>query len=190
MMEAAARAKFPFAYFSGGDSEEKNDVRRGKECGKNDTRNGGSSRSRKMTRAQGLRNDEALNGISGGSESLRNSSEEELTSINNVSVGRLPIPSAAATTVTTTVTMALPPARRSNLLNSSGAGSLSDSGSTTSTTGGGSSSMEDYNGPFVGKAVALVDCTPSPYDRHALRYKVTYPKCMSLNVLLPTFGRS
>ncbi len=30
----------------------------------------------------------------------------------------------------------------------------------------------EYNGPFQGRAVALVDCTPSPYDRHALRYKV------------------
>ena len=34
---------------------------------------------------------------------------------------------------------------------------------------------DDYNGPFVGRAVALVDCTPSPYDQKALRYKVNCP---------------
>ena len=31
---------------------------------------------------------------------------------------------------------------------------------------------EMYNGPFVARARALVDCTPSPYDREALRFKV------------------
>ena len=30
----------------------------------------------------------------------------------------------------------------------------------------------DYNGPFIGRARALVDYTPSPYDRDALRFKV------------------
>jgi len=30
-----------------------------------------------------------------------------------------------------------------------------------------------YNGPFIGKAKALVDYTPSPYDRDALRFKVS-----------------
>lgn len=34
------------------------------------------------------------------------------------------------------------------------------------------SETEDFDGPFVGKGIASVDCTPSPYDRHALRYKV------------------
>ena len=29
-----------------------------------------------------------------------------------------------------------------------------------------------YNGPIIGKARALVDYTPSPYDRDALRFKV------------------
>lgn len=38
------------------------------------------------------------------------------------------------------------------------------------TLGGGGEG--EYSGPFQGRAVALVDCTPSPYDRHALRYKV------------------
>lgn len=32
---------------------------------------------------------------------------------------------------------------------------------------------EEYSGPFDGQAVALVDSTSSPYDRHALRYKVS-----------------
>ena len=30
-----------------------------------------------------------------------------------------------------------------------------------------------YNGPIIGKARALVDYTPSPYDRDALRFKVS-----------------
>ena len=30
------------------------------------------------------------------------------------------------------------------------------------------------NGPIIGKARALVDYTPSPYDRDALRFKVFY----------------
>ena len=30
----------------------------------------------------------------------------------------------------------------------------------------------DYTGPFIGRARALVDYTPSPYDRDALRFKV------------------
>lgn len=29
-----------------------------------------------------------------------------------------------------------------------------------------------YNGPFIGRARALVDYTPSPYDRDALRFSV------------------
>lgn len=41
------------------------------------------------------------------------------------------------------------------------------------TLGSGSEVGEgEYNGPFEGRAVALVDCIPSPYDRHALRFKV------------------
>ena len=32
------------------------------------------------------------------------------------------------------------------------------------------------NGPIIGKARALVDYTPSPYDRDALRFKVFYFK--------------
>jgi hypothetical protein len=35
-----------------------------------------------------------------------------------------------------------------------------------------SSAADLYTGPFVGRARALVDCTPSPYDREALRFKV------------------
>ena len=31
-----------------------------------------------------------------------------------------------------------------------------------------------YNGPFIGRARALVDYTPSPYDRDALRFNVSY----------------
>ena len=31
----------------------------------------------------------------------------------------------------------------------------------------------EYTGPFIGKAKALVDYTPSPYDRDALRFKVS-----------------
>ena len=31
-----------------------------------------------------------------------------------------------------------------------------------------------YNGPFLGRARALVDYTPSPYDRDALRFNVSY----------------
>ena len=34
-----------------------------------------------------------------------------------------------------------------------------------------------YTGPFIGKARALVDYTPSPYDRDALRFKVWDPSC-------------
>ena len=30
-----------------------------------------------------------------------------------------------------------------------------------------------YNGPFIGRARALVDYTPSPYDRDALRFNVS-----------------
>jgi hypothetical protein len=30
-----------------------------------------------------------------------------------------------------------------------------------------------YTGPFIGRARALVDYTPSPYDRDALRFKVS-----------------
>ena len=30
----------------------------------------------------------------------------------------------------------------------------------------------EYTGPFIGRARALVDYTPSPYDRDALRFKV------------------
>ena len=33
-----------------------------------------------------------------------------------------------------------------------------------------------YNGPIIGKARALVDYTPSPYDRDALRFKVLHFK--------------
>jgi len=49
---------------------------------------------------------------------------------------------------------------------------------TLAENGAGSSSdgyngSEEYNGPFQGRGVALVNCTPSPYDRHALRYKVS-----------------
>ena len=32
---------------------------------------------------------------------------------------------------------------------------------------------EMYNGPFIGRARALVDYTPSPYDRDALRFGVS-----------------
>ena len=185
-----ARVKLTFCLkFSEMEEEEdddlgENDVRN---SGKKDRGNGGRTRAA-MTRSLSNRNDELLNngGISGGSEeeSRKNSSEEELTSINNVSVVRAST-NAPTTTVTTSVTMALPPTRRSNLLNSSGACSLSDCSSTSTPA----ASMEDYNGPFVGKAIALVDCTPSPYDRHALRYKVCtniymyelYRSCMFLN---------
>lgn len=31
---------------------------------------------------------------------------------------------------------------------------------------------EPYTGPFIGRARALVDCHPSPYDPHALKFKV------------------
>ena len=31
-----------------------------------------------------------------------------------------------------------------------------------------------YNGPFIGRARALVDYIPSPYDRDALRFNVSY----------------
>ena len=31
-----------------------------------------------------------------------------------------------------------------------------------------------YNGPFIGKAKALVDYTPSPYDKDALRFQVLW----------------
>ena len=30
----------------------------------------------------------------------------------------------------------------------------------------------EFTGPFIGRARALVDYTPSPYDRDALRFKV------------------
>lgn len=30
-------------------------------------------------------------------------------------------------------------------------------------------------GPVIGKARALVDCTPSPYDREALKFRVSIP---------------
>ena len=33
-----------------------------------------------------------------------------------------------------------------------------------------------YSGPIIGKARALVDYTPSPYDRDALKFKVTRQK--------------
>ncbi len=46
--------------------------------------------------------------------------------------------------------------------------------------GGGDSSrgphQESYQGPFQGKARALVDYTPSPYDRDALKFKVIVAK--------------
>ena len=38
--------------------------------------------------------------------------------------------------------------------------------------------QQQYDGPFVGKARALKDYTPSPYDREALRFKVR----LSLNL--------
>lgn len=44
--------------------------------------------------------------------------------------------------------------------------------SSLTLVGGSDGGEGEYNGPFQGRAVALVDCTPSPYDRHALRYKV------------------
>ena len=31
-----------------------------------------------------------------------------------------------------------------------------------------------HNGPFIGRARALVDYTPSPYDRDALRFNVSF----------------
>ena len=34
----------------------------------------------------------------------------------------------------------------------------------------------EYTGPFIGRARALVDYTPSPYDRDALRFKVQLAK--------------
>ena len=40
-----------------------------------------------------------------------------------------------------------------------------------------------YNGPIIGKARALVDYTPSPYDRDALRFKVS-PKFTTLPVIM------
>jgi len=35
------------------------------------------------------------------------------------------------------------------------------------------SETEEYTGPFVGRALANVDFISSPYDRHALSYKVS-----------------
>ena len=40
---------------------------------------------------------------------------------------------------------------------------------------------EIYNGPFIGRARALVDYIPSPYDRDALRFSVSiYPGSMKV----------
>jgi len=72
--------------------------------------------------------------------SFRNSSEEELTSINSLAINDTSIDG-----------------------DHNGGGGI----------GGG------YNGPFDGRAIALVDSTPSPYDRHALRYKVS---CIRLHM--------
>ncbi|CAG7822827.1 unnamed protein product [Allacma fusca] len=104
----------------------------------------------------------------------RNSSEEELTSINNVGAGpgNAVVVAAAAPTVSsrlgtrTSVTMTLPRhgSGPSNPLSISS--SLSDCEVASD-----QSKDNEYDGPFVGKALALVDCIPSPYDRHALRYK-------------------
>ena len=42
-----------------------------------------------------------------------------------------------------------------------------------------------YNGPFIGRARALVDYTPSPYDRDALRFNVSQSlRSFSLLVLI------
>ncbi len=40
--------------------------------------------------------------------------------------------------------------------------------------------QEDYSGPFQGRARALVDYTPSPYDRDALKFKVQHHRKISL----------
>ena len=39
-----------------------------------------------------------------------------------------------------------------------------------------------YNGPFIGRARALVDYIPSPYDRDALRFSVSilFRQCSTL----------
>ena len=39
--------------------------------------------------------------------------------------------------------------------------------------------VDEYAGPFIGRARALVDYTPSPYDRDALKFKVKL--CFSAN---------
>lgn len=44
------------------------------------------------------------------------------------------------------------------------------SGSNRSSLSG--EEAEPYTGPFIGRARALVDCQPSPYDRDALKFKV------------------
>ena len=45
------------------------------------------------------------------------------------------------------------------------------SGSNRSSLSG--EDAEPYTGPFIGRARALVDCQPSPYDRDALKFKVS-----------------
>lgn len=44
------------------------------------------------------------------------------------------------------------------------------SGSNRSSLSG--EDAEPYTGPFIGRARALVDYQPSPYDRDALKFKV------------------
>lgn len=45
------------------------------------------------------------------------------------------------------------------------------SGSNRSSLSG--EDAEPYTGPFIGRARALMDCQPSPYDRDALKFKVS-----------------